>query len=487
MRLISILCLLTLLASGMDAQSLLGVRTERWSGISAAHLNPAITNVFPQKWEVQLTGAHLFGASNYLFLKNTGLKDILSRPEDIRAVSDTLGNAVLPENPIFFDFPIDRRKWYGVMDSRIDGPAFAIRFGDRHTAGIFSAYRTLVSGYSIPRTIGYTYLDKVPWGVGQPSGDFTINGMSWGEIGAHYSYRSPDEGGNLWGLGVNVKLLQVLQAGYAKTNKPFTYIRNNRDTMSLTTGNWDIAYNSDLANNLEQLEEAKIQVNGRGFSFDFGFNYIVPDLEADKPEDYLLHFGASLTDVGYANVNKNAESHHIRFQDTIAIGLGDLNQVRTADEVIKRLSYTYLGDSTASLESNSFTLLTPTRLNLHADVRIRPHLYVNSTWQQRIAINLNTLKAPSVVAVTPRFESRWFSAFVPISFVDYRRLQLGSALRLGVLTIGTDHLTSIFKQNRWTGTDLYFLVKINGFSIKKRDRGLSRKDRTWSKVGCYEN
>jgi Family of unknown function (DUF5723) len=468
----------------MNAQGLLGVRTERWSGMSAAPLNPAITNVFPQKWELQITGLHLYGASNYLFLKNTSLKDILQHPEDIRAVSDTLGLAELPESPIFFDFPVDRRKWYGVLDSRVDGPAFSLRFGDRHTVGIFSAFRTLVSGYRIPRSLGYTYLDKVPWGVGQSAGQFSINGMAWGEVGAHYAYRSPDLGGNMWGLGVNVKSLHVLQAGYAKTIDPFTYIRNSADTMSLTTGNWDIAYNTDLANNLQTSTNQEVQSNGRGFSLDLGFNYIIPDLSADQPEDYILHFGASLTDIGYANIKKNAEAHRFRFNDTIVLGLSDLNQVKTADEVVKKLSQIYLGDSTASLSGNSFTLLTPTRLNVHADYRIAPYIYVNALWQQRIAPNQNTLKAPSVLAITPRFESRWFSAFAPVSMIDYRRAQLGAAVRLGVLTIGTDHLPSLLKQKRWTGTDMYLLLKVNGFSLKKRDRGLSRKDRTWGKVGC---
>jgi Family of unknown function (DUF5723) len=467
------------------AQGLQGVRSERWAGISGVHLNPASSNVFPKKWDVQLGGFHLYGSTNYFFLSQTGLIELLSRPEDIRAISDTLGEAVLPTKPIFLDFPDGNRKWQGVLDSRIDGPGFAVRIGQRHSIGMFSALRTVASGYGIPRTMGYKHLDAVRWGEAQKAGAFQISGMSWVETGAHYAYRSPDNGGNLWGFGVNLKHLNVIQAGYAKTNESFQYIRNGLDTMTLTNGNWDIGYNTDIANNIMDPSTKNLHSNGQGFSFDLGFNYLVSDLESDTPEDYQWQFGASLTDIGYAKINKNAERHHFDFNDSKVLSLEGINTLRTVDEVVRLLSATYLQDSMASLKGNSFTLLTPARVNIHSDYRVRKNFYVNAVWQQRLPMTDNTIKLPSYIAITPRFESRWFSAFAPVGLTDYNRLQAGLAIRVAYFTIGSDHLTSLIHQRQWNSTDLYLSCKINAFKFSSKDRGLSSKDRKWKRVGCY--
>lgn len=485
MRFIAFIWLFAQAVIPLNAQAALGLRTERWAGISAVHLNPSNSNLFPKKWDLQLVGAHLYASTDYLYLQNTNLFDILRHPEDIRAISDTLGEAQLPANPIFLDFPLSQQRWYGVLNARFDGPGFAFRFKDRHTIGFFTAARINTNGYRIPGSMGYKYLDAVPWEVPNSAGYFNINGMAWSELGGHYSFRSPDVGGNLWGFGINARWIRVVQAGIARTNEAFQYIRNNRDSMSLTSGNWDIAFTNDIANQTD-ASQIKPHFNGNGFALDLGFNYIIPDTEGDTPEDYQLQFGAALNDLGYALINRNAEAHHIAFTDTIKIGLDGLNQITNADQGIKTLSALYLKDSTASLTGNSFTMQMPAHLNLHADYRIKPRLYVHANLTQRLPLGKNTLRSPNSMALTPRYETRWFSAFLPVVLADWQHLRVGAAARLGVLTIGTDHLASLLGQSKWRGTDLYFLLKINAFRIKKRERSLSRKDRTWRRVGCYD-
>ncbi len=485
MRYIVIVWFLAHTAISLHAQAVLGARTERWAGISAVHLNPANSNLFPKKWDLQLVGAHLYTSTDYLYLKNVNFFEVIRHPEDIRAVSDTVGSAPLPADPIIFDFPLTQRRWYGVLEARLDGPGFAVRFKDKHTAGVFTATRINTNGYRIPGSLGYRFLDAVPWEVPFKSGSFHINGMAWSELGGHYSYRSPDKGGNVWGFGVNTRWIRVIQAGIARTNEAYQYIRNNRDSMSLTNGDWDIAYTNDIVNQTD-ANQIKPRFNGNGFALDLGFNYIIPDEESDTPDDYILQFGAAVNDLGYAHVNRNAEAHRIVFTNTTKIGIDGLNQVRNADQIIKTLSVLYLQDSTASLKGNSFSLQMPAHLNLHADYRFLPKLYVHANLAQRLPPTNSMLRSPNSLALTPRYETRWFSAFLPVVLADWQHLRTGAAMRMGVLTVGTDHLASLIGQRRWRGTDLYFLLKINAFNIKKRERLLGRKDRTWRRVGCYD-
>jgi Family of unknown function (DUF5723) len=471
----------------LGAQGLQGIRTERWAGISGVHLNPAKSITFPKKWDIQLGGAHFFGGTNYLYFINNKVGQVAKHPNNIRAVSDTLGNTESLLSPIFFDFPRSNQRWYGVIDTRIDGPSFSVKLKKRHTIGLFTAFRTLVSGYRVPPKLGYTNLDNLLWKVRQPVGKLSITGMAWGEVGAHYAYMASDWRGNNWGFGINVKTLNILQAGYANTNKAFEYMRVSRDTISLTNGDWDIGYNTDLVDKQTDLTSQDIHINGRGFSTDLGFSYLIPSFEGDTPQDYQWQFGASLTDFGYARIHKNAERHRFVFEDSVTTSIKNINQVTTTDQLVRGLSKTYLGDSSASLSGSRFTLTTPARINLQADYRALAHVYVHASWQQRLAFQPKSLRAPSFIAITPRFESRWFSAFLPLSLVDYRKIQYGAAMRLGVITIGTDHLASFLGQKRLQSTDFYVVVKVNAFTLLSKDKPLRKKDRTWSRVGCYNN
>ena len=62
--------------------------------------------------------------------------------------------------------------------------------------------------------------------------------------------------------------------------------------------------------------------------------------------------------------------------------------------------------------------------------------------------------------MTPRFETYWFEAALPISLYEYQYPQLGLSLRLGPLSIGTDKLGHWIKQSDLYGADIYFHLKV---------------------------
>jgi hypothetical protein len=469
------------------SQGAIGLRTERWSGISAVHLNPANSTVFPKKWELQLGGAHVYFSTNYLFLNHTSIIDLAKHPEDIRlATTDSPSEGPMPSNPIIAEFPAGKKVSYGAVDLRVEGPAFAYHFGDRHTAGVFTGFRALTSGYSIPKTFGYTYLDLVPYDTEKKASALEVSGMAWSEIGAHYAYRTPDYGTHLHSFGVNVKFIQVKQAGYARINDDFKFTRGRNDTITLSGADWDIAYTNDIVNNYQNFSPDMIKTNGRGMGLDLGYNFLLADLEADSPDDYKLMVGAAITDLGFARINKNAEVHNIDFSNPMTITFNDLKGASTPEEAIKTISQLYLNDSLASYGRDEFTMYLPTRLNLNVDYKIADHFYLNGIFQQKVPFAKNSLKPPSLIAITPRFESRWFSAFLPVSLSDYRHVQFGTAVRLGVLTIGSDNVPSIVKATKWHGSDFYIQIKLNSSRLLSMKKVLRAKDRKWTRVGCYD-
>ena len=113
---------------------------------------------------------------------------------------------------------------------------------------------------------------------------------------------------------------------------------------------------------------------------------------------------------------------------------------------------------------------------------IRENLYVNATLIQRTPIGTNTIERGNLFALTPRYESRWISAFLPVSIYNWQNFQIGTAIRLAFLTIGTENIGSFFGQKNLTGTDFYAAIRINPYKLGWKNGG-GKKGKA---VKCYE-
>jgi hypothetical protein len=162
---------------------------------------------------------------------------------------------------------------------------------------------------------------------------------------------------------------------------------------------------------------------------------------------------------------------------------GDYNRVNSLDEAVELFSYQTLSDPALSYESGDFGIWLPGALSLQADYAVTPGVFVNATLIHRLPYRSNTVKRGNLLAVTPRFEHRWFSAALPLSIYNYSRVQMGAALRLAFITIGTENLGSFIGQSSFTGTDFYLAVKVNPFKVGFDFGGGGRRGKN---VKCYE-
>jgi len=89
----------------------------------------------------------------------------------------------------------------------------------------------------------------------------------------------------------------------------------------------------------------------------------------------------------------------------------------------------------------------------------------------------------NLLAVTPRYESRWVSGFLPVSVYNWQHFQIGAAVRLAFLTFGTENIGSFFGRESLTGADFYAAIKINPFKSGWKNGGGGRKSQS---VKCYE-
>lgn len=464
------------------------MRLERYAGLYSAALNPSATAWNPQNWDISLFAADLHVDNNYLFLRDASVPYALRNSEQIVSVVDTGSELRLRSDAILADFFDRDRKMYGVLQARVGGPGFSLRIGERHVIGLSSALRTQVSSYGIPAVLRYRTINNLPRNqlINIPA--TRVAGMAWGEIALHYSYRNTDQGLH-FALGVSPKYLIGLEGFYAQASSSFDYSQRQNDTVAFARAEW--SYGLSTGNLTTDQTQVRLRQQGGGFGIDLGVSWSAPAADAETEEDYAWRAGLSLLDLGFVRFNRSAQAHAFRFDTLVAVSNANFPPRDDPNKVLQDVSQAFLGDSLASLQSKAFSMGLPLGLSAQVDVRLLKGLYLSGVYVQRIPLGKTALRRPTLLAVAPRYEHRWFSISTPLVLNEWQRLRVGLAARLGVLYIGTDNLGSWMSKGTLTGTDVYIAMKINAFSIRfgkegrSRTKGGANGKRNWKKIKCY--
>jgi len=180
----------------------------------------------------------------------------------------------------------------------------------------------------------------------------------------------------------------------------------------------------------------------------------------------------------------------------VAVWDRELSEAEMVDDTISMdsLSELFYGDREASYKGDRFKIGLPTAMSLQADLYIKRNIYLNAFWLQPVKTSKYYLHRASIVAVTPRYETPWFEASLPVSVYDYRYMRIGLSLRFWFLTIGTERLGTYLGMADINGMDFYASLKFNfvkgackfkgpnkclnyEFGISEKDRELYRKRR----------
>lgn len=466
------------------------MRLERYAGIWGASLNPSQTAFNPNRWEINLLSADLFVENSYAYLRNTSLPNALRNTEKIISVND-----ITPERPpaadaIVQDFYNPTRRMHAVVQTRTTGPGFSFRLGGNHTLGLVTSARTLFSAYKIPEILAYRNVTNLPSNVPVEIPATALRAMTWGEIGLHYSHKNTDgDVHRAW--GITPRLLLGMEGFFTEAESNFDYTDRRGDTTDFGRARWDYALTT--GNLTGNADDVRLRTQGRGMGLDLGYSWAAP--AADDEEGYAWRLGISLLDLGFVRFNNTAERHRIQVDGTVTVRDDDFPTRSDPRDRLRDVSRAFLGDPDRSLQAAAFSMGLPTALSVQYDVQVAPLMYVGAVLTQRVPMLPNSLRRPSTLAAIPRFEHRWASVSFPVVLDDWRSLRLGLAARFGFLAFGTDNLNSFFTKEKLSGTDVYIGLKINGFSIrikekereyKGRKSGNGRSKQQRRKIKCYE-
>jgi outer membrane protein OmpA-like peptidoglycan-associated protein len=453
--------LFTFILAGMfsaNAQSYLGFYHDNYAGVQGVLFNPA--SIADSRFKTDINLFSISGsAGNDLY--GVRLFDVYKKNYDF----DTQAKMTLSNNN------------NAIVNVDIMGPSFMFNIAPKHSLAVFTRARSITNAVQVNGNL----VDEVKNGLDE-SNNFNFNGgspngvsNSWGEFGISYAAVLFQNKQHFLKGGFTAKYLQGIVNGYTQgKNLKLTFVENtaNPEMSTLSSqGELTIGGSQDFENN----EDYKFDRNSNGLGFDFGFvyewrpDYASYDINNAKPADnnfrdlnkYKLRFGLSVTDIGSINY-KNAT------QDTYDLtGVVTQDMIDNADNIYDFLNDNYTKISkTKGLRTN-----LPTAIHADADWNMYKKFYLNLNGDISMVTNskLNGNSIADRVSLTPRYETRWFSFYVPMTWMEYSGMQVGSGVRLGAFFIGSSSVLTNLVSKDSKAVDFHLGMKIPVYQKKFKD------------------
>lgn len=433
--------LLFLAVNLLSAQSYIGFLSDNYSGIHSVTLNPANVTSSKFRSEINLASVNANVNNDYV---STGFSDLFDDFEDF-------GDEDLN--------PMDNNNF--TISADILGPSFMFNLSPKHSIGLMSRARTILNVVEIKGELFDAFEDDFDSSndFSLSEDEFTSTLHGWAEIGLVYGRTLIDKEHHFLKGGATLKFL--VGAGNA-------YIRGSNLTVDFdedgfganngaiaTTG--IIQYGSSQGINEDGEDtDFEIDAGSTGFGADIGFIYEwrpdEVDLENESSANYKLKFGLSITDIGSINY-KNAEAYSYDITEVV-----DEATFESQESFEDKLDNLYTRISTDGVTK----VKLPTALHITADYNLDTQFFVNlrTDLSLRKATEINTNKIDNVVVVTPRFERKWFSFFMPLSVMQYSGFNAGFGFRAGPLFVGSSTVLTNLISSKSKAVNAYVGLKI---------------------------
>jgi len=468
-----------LLCVQAQAQEMLGMNTGSFSGIHGVTLNPASMINARQYIDIQVLGVASFVDNNYLYVPKEDYS--------LHTIMTQQGQLYTEEHPSPDKYTI--YDYYTKQDKKVYSSLHVMSPGlmlsaENHAFAFQTQYRNLLSLRDIPFHVAKFALEGLSYEPQQnlqyQAKDFQISELNWAEMDFSYAYRIYHKNSDAWSIGITAKRLAGI-AGFNMLVRDAEYMAPSHDTLYVYNLDADIGISVPIDSKSNDPTLNQRIFRGNGWGWDFGIYYqhslvreprsrrMSPSLCGQPFRDYRFKIGLSLLDFGKIHFKQDANLLKFNNVDVFWPAI-DTTKYDNIDQAIDDLSTRFYGDSTAARVANDFYMPLPTMLCLQYDQNIGKGFYVNTVLMYGLRLSPETPWRPSQLAVVPRFESRNFSASMPISLYDLNRLRVGACFRIFFLTVGTDMLRPFIGGSDFTGIDVYGSLKISlnkGYCKKK--------------------
>jgi outer membrane protein OmpA-like peptidoglycan-associated protein len=453
------------------AQSYLGYYYDNYAGVQSTLYNPASIVDSRFRTDINLFSVSAFAGNDYYGVK----------------AFDLLKDG--------YDFEREAKKFASgnnnfVTNVDVMGPSFMFNLAPKHSLAIFTRGRFITNA----RKIDGNLVNQLADGLNSnqdfraTSQNSAIVANSWAEFGVSYATILLNKNQHFLKGGLSLKYLQGFGNAYIKAdNVTFDYNFVSATTPSSNPIN---TLGTVTYGGTQEFENKKFEIsnNSKGFGADLGFVYEYRpnynDFSADDKDlnKYKLRLGLSVTDIGSINYKGGSERFHT---------LGAPSNEQLYNNAGNSSDFLNLYTTTTKNSSESANL--PTALHVNVDWNMYKKFYLNINGDVSLVSQsaLNSTSIANAASLTPRYERKWFSAYLPISYVQYSELQAGFGFRAGPIFVGSGSIISNLISSESKAADIHFGLKVPVYQGRKKDKDgdgiLDKADECPELAGPAEN
>lgn len=496
----SAMSMVLLLNEGV-CQHLLGLSSSNYAGTNSLYLNPAFVVDNRLAVSLNLVTTDFFVTNNYLAYgaPYTFGKFVTNRvPEKYRS---SRGRIIFSEDYIVEK--LNGRDKRASVGTDLRGPSVLVTIDDRNAVALTSRMRVginvLNASENVARLMRYGPMSQglVPDDAQNLS--LSLNTNAFAEFGASYGRVLLNDGDWFVKGGITVKRLVGLFSDFLiAENASYRLVRDPDPTQRrrvVLIENIDAKFGYTLASAYENFRPTPGWIFGNnpagaGWGADLGLVYEYrPNYKKyafrqkgrqrldPSHNKYKYRVSASLMDIGAVRYNNSAYVYRYDVvRQNLIVDENRFVKLKDVDGLHRAV------DSTLAVgvpdRQSAFNSALPMALHLNFDVRVKPNVYVSGTWIQNLKPAQRIgMPAQSVLAIAPRYETKWVDVSMPISIIDmYSRLSVGLAARLGPLSVGTDNLGGILNIGNPRGINAYVALQAAIYRRKPQSENICQPD-----------
>ncbi len=444
----------------LQAQSYTGFEGDNFNGVHGVLTNPGLIANSKTKLDINLVSISEFTTNSYIELEYFNY--LFKEYDDIDDINYKIVGSDKFNN--------------GINNLDILGPSFQINLDEKQSVAFTSRIRSITNVNNVSgQIIDFFRTQRLSEAEEFLQNDINSSAIqnNWIEIGGTYSRVLSTSKTHYFKAGVSLKYLMGYGSATAKIdNALIFYNEDNQVVTSTGAANYNYSANADLNQNhvpFEDSDDFEIKKAASGLGLDLGFVYEYrPNYRANisrtNPKDqvvirekvnYKFKAGVSIMDIG-AMTYKNSLDSSLDLNQTV--NAEDLLSISNEEDLLSLYGFTQ--------QLLDQKILLPTTIRTQFDWKHNDKIYINFNTILSLYGKNNTRanRYANQITLTPRYETKWFTAFSPISLTQYSGVQWGLGARLGPIFLGSSGAISHIILDRQTRAfDFYAGLKIPFF------------------------
>ncbi len=456
-------------------QDFRGLKVGPYSGMNAQMTHPAYNRHNGLKWDINLIGAGIDISTNYGHFNNkSGIQFLRTLPEIIDA-AESIENTEDVASTLNLSYS-STNNTRAHLDVELNGPGFYINL-PKYSIGLFSKISLLGHMNDLPNYDQSVEIGNIGYNQSFEFPRAEVAMMSLAQIGLSMSSTIDISSYSYLHYGANIKNYKSTDLIYARSNRQTEAVKS-MDSLLLVNAEFEGAFFSNINYELETQESNyDPSINGNGWGMDIGVIY---EKRQNSYDNKSLKLAVSISDIGYINYT-DGFYHHFTLDNGFIVEQNITDESIT-DEINKLLD---IEDKVYLDQSQEKSILAPATINLMAEYVYDNRLLFNISIRENIP-NISPLERSSYISATAQYNYKWWGLTVPLSVYNHSALRLGTALRLGPLTLGTDNLVPLILPTNLRAANFYFSLNINS-SLLDFLGGRSNRSKSKSKSPSIKN